>query len=413
MSLASSSSVGITYMPEATFGLTPVSGAVRRLRITGETFDYAITKAESAEINSTRTISSVVPVDASATGGISGEISYREWDVLMAATLQSTFSAYGVNSVSATFSSTAGGIAALSITAAVAPTAASAFTNLKKGQWIRVVAPGDTDNNGKIVKLSSTVAPTTTVLTLDAGTPMTLNAGTVALMTVASSRLTHGTTQTSFSIERELPDVSPAQYFAYKGMTPSKMTMQESSGALSSIGFDFMGKNAVRAATTSMLPAVITDSFSHEIHSGVAGATVVIWEGGGPLAGTFVKSLKMDFDNSLRVQNGIGTLGAVGIGSGTIKLTGELEVYLADGALYDKFVNNTNSSIVFSSVDVDGNGYIISLPKINFTTLKTNASGKDQDMMLNISFTALRDNANADVALQKAIFIDRVGTATA
>lgn len=411
MSLASSSAVSLLYVPEVTFGVTPVSGNTRALRMTGETLDYQITKTESKEINPTRTISSVTPTAATASGGITGEISYQEWDILMAATLQSTFTVFGTAGVGAVFTTTAGGITTSSITASVATSGSSSWANLKKGQWFKLNAPGDANNDGKILRTSASVACTTTVLTVDVSTPLVANAGTVAGATIATSRLTHGTTQTSFSIERGLPDATTPQFFNYTGMTPSKMSIEESSGALSGISFDFMGKQAIRAATTSQLPASPTASYAYDIHSGVAGSTVVIWEGGAPLTGTFVKSVKFDFDNTLRAQSGIGTLGSVGIGSGTIKISGEMEIYLADGALYDKFVNNTASSIIFSSVDNSGNGYIFTLPKVIFSQLKTNASGKDQDMMLTMNFMGLRDSGNADATLQKAIFIDRVGAA--
>jgi len=125
-----------------------------------------------------------------------------------------------------------------------------------------------------------------------------------------------------------------------------------------------------------------------------------------------VKSVQLTYDNALRSQEAICTLGAVGIGSGTINLTGTLSDYFADGTLFDKFKANTNSSISFSSIDTAGNGYVFTLPVINITSWKVSAGSKDQDMMIDINFTALRDAANVTPALQKAIFIDSVGVAT-
>ena len=103
MPLASTSAAALGYIPEATFGVTPATGNYRRLRMTGESLDFSIEKTASAEINSTRTTSSMSPVSASATGGIQGELQYAEYDLLMAGTLQSTWAAYGTNGVGATF----------------------------------------------------------------------------------------------------------------------------------------------------------------------------------------------------------------------------------------------------------------------------------------------------------------------
>ena len=409
MPFASSSVEQIRYIVEATFGVTPGSGNPRNLRMTGETLNYDISKDSSKEINATRSISSVIPLTANANGGISGEMQYQEWDTFLAATLQSTWTVFGTNGVGAAFNTTAGGITATTITASTAPTGNNAFTNLQKGQWIRVVTPGDANNDGKIVRVSTATAPTTTVITLDANTPLTVNAGTVTGMTIATSRLTNGTTQTSYSIERANSDIT--QFMCYTGMVPSKMSLNLASGSFTTINFDFMGKSASAAGTTA-LPGSPISSYTFDIHSGVSGSTCQLWEGGAPITGTYVKSLSLDYDNNCRSQEAICTLGAVGVGCGTIACGGKLSVYFANASLFTKFKDNTNSSIIFSSVDGSGNGYVISLPVVNIKSWKTNSSAKDQDMMVDIEFTALRDAANATAALQQVIFIDRVGVAT-
>jgi Phage tail tube protein len=405
MALASSSAVQVGYIAEATFGVTPVSGNYKYLRVTGESLDFAITKEASKEINSTRTISSMSPTGASASGGLQSEMQYAELDPLMAATLQSTYSAYGTNGVGTSFTAT---FTATTITAASGPTGTSLFTGLQLGQWFSV--GGSVSNLNKLLRVSTTVAPTTTVITLDANTPAIVEAS-VAGVSIRTSRLSHGTTQTSFSIERQSTDIS--QYFLYRGMTPSKMDLNISSGALSSCNFDFMGKDAVRAAVTG-LPGTATASNTYDVMSGVSNtAACQVWLGTTPLSGTFAKSIALSFDNTLRAQDGICTLGSVGIGSGTINCTVNASIYFANGALFDAFLANTNTQIIFSSVDSSGNGYVFTLPKANMSSHKVAAGSKDQDLMIDIQFTALKDSANAVAALQKVIFIDRVGVAVA
>lgn len=400
---ASSSVEQLGYIEESTFGVTPSTGNYKKLRMTGESLDYVISKESSEEINNTRTVSSMIPVGASASGAVDAEISYAEYDQLIAACLQDSFSAFGTNGVSATFTAD---FASGSITAAVAPSGASAFTNLKKGQFFRLVAPSNA-NNGKILRVSSSVAPTSTVITLDANTTLTVGTA-VANCTIGTSRLTNGSTQRSFSVERQNSDIG--EYWCYTGMTVSSMDVNVSSGARSTMSFNFMGKKANRD-TTTLLPGTAVESQSYDIHSGSTGPACYIWVDGAPLAGTFVQSAQFTYDNSLRAQEAVCELGAIGIGSGTVALTGTLEVYFANGDLFDKFQNNTNISFILSTLDDAGNGYIITIPKANLSSLKTQAGGKDQDMILSIEFTGLRDNANADAALRQLMFIDRVGAA--
>jgi hypothetical protein len=87
-------------------------------------------------------------------------------------------------------------------------------------------------------------------------------------------------------------------------------------------------------------------------------------------------------------------------------------VYFADGVLFDKFKDNINSSIIFSSLDGSGNGYVFTIPVANISSWKVAAGSKDQDMMVDVQFIGLRDAGNATPTLQKAIFVDRVGVAT-
>lgn len=403
MPLASTSRGQISYIAEATFGVTPGAGNPRDLRVTGETLDFAISKEMSNEINAARAVSSVVPVGAAASGGLQGELSYQEWDALMAAALQSIFAPFGTNGVGTTFT---GDFTATTITASVAPTGQNAFTNLKRGQWFRLTTGAI--NNGRNFRVSKTVAPTATVITLDPGTPATVGSA-VATCAISSSRLTNGVVQTSYTIERKSLDIS--QFAGYRGMTPSKMTLAVQSSALSNISFDFMGKDQAPLAAVTTLPGASIASYSYDIHSGVSGTDCQVWVNGAPLTGTFVKSLTLDYDNALRSQEAICTTGAVGIASGQIVCSITAQIYFADAAIYNLFLSNAYPEVSFSSLDPVGNGYFFTAPRANISTVKTNMGAKDQDMMLDVTFMCVRDAGNADATLRQVLFIDRVGVA--
>lgn len=402
MPLASSSATQVRYIPEATFGVTPVAGNPLNLRVTGESLSYEISKQASNEINATRTISSMIATGASAAGDLNGEMQYREYDRFMESTLQSTFTVYGVNGVGATFTAD---FTATTITASVAPTTTSALTLLKRGQWFRLTTGGA--NNGKLFRVSTTVSPSATVITLDAGTPATV-ASAVTTCSVQTRRLSHGTTQTSYTIEKNMTDVGVFE--AFTGMTPSKMSIALASGSLSTITFSFMGKQAAMTTSTA-LPGTPVASYNFEIQSGVTGSSCQVWEGGAPLTSTFVKSVSLDYDNALRGQDALCSLGYVGMGSGTIALTGSMSIYFADKTIFDKFVANTNTSLIFSTMDGSGNGYVFSMPVVNISSYQVTAGGKDADLMAEVQFTALRDAANADATLQKVLFVDAFGVA--
>lgn len=400
MSLASSSSVAVRAIKEVTFGVIPVSGNPTELRITGESLDYSITKESSKEINTTRAVSSMIPTDASASGNLQAEMHYAGLDPFLESVLQSTFTEFGTDGEGSATATTS--ISATAITATGATTGVNLFTLLKKGQWFRIKSAGA--NNGKILRVSTITGPTSTVITLDTNTPAAVSAG--ESIQVQSARLTHGIAQTSFTLERFNSDIGV--YIAYTGMTPSKMNVNIASGALTGVTFDFMGKAAIENTATN-LPGTVQAAPTYDIHSGVAGASNAVWMDGAPVVGTYVKSVSMDFDNALRNQGAIGTLGSVAIGSGTINCTLSAQIYFANKDMFTKFRTNTATSLIFASTDAAGNGYIFTVPVANITSWKSNAGSKDNDQMVDLSMTALLDAGNADASLRKVVFVDRIG----
>lgn len=404
MPLASSSLVQVRYIKESVFGTTPVAGNPKNLRITGESLQFSLSKSSSDEINAYRAVTSMIATSVEASGSLNAEMQFGEYDDLMAGVLQSTWGAFGTNGVGTAFSAT---LTATTITASAATTGTSLFTLLKAGQWFTLGGTG-TANDGKLFRVSKVTPPTSTVITLDPGTPATVG-GPYAATVLKVSRLSNGTTQPSYTIERASTDTG--EFFAFRGMTPSSLKLSISSGSLSTMEFAFMGRDAV-AANTTTLPGTPIVSQAYPIMSGVSGTACALWAKGAPLAGTFVNSISLSYDNTLRAQSAICSLGSIGIGSGTINVTVDLEVYFASGrAFYDEFLSNANMEIAFTAFDTQGNGYIFTLPQANISSYSLSAGGKDQDLMASISVTGLLDLGNADAALRKVIFIDRVGAA--
>ena len=404
MPLSSSALVSVRYAKETVFGVVPTTGNSTNLRVTGESFNFGITKESSDEINADRAPTSMIPVDGEATGAVNFELSYAEFDPLIAGVLQSTYTVFGTNGVGVAFSAT---ITATTITASAATTGTSAFTNLKAGQWFKLTGTASANDN-KLFRVSKTTAPTATVITLDTGTPGVVG-GPYAATVLSTSRISNGTAQPSYSIERVVGDVG--EYFVYRGMTPGSMSLDIASGAKTTGEISFTGKDSLQKNTTFM-PGTAVASKTYDIMSGVSGTMCALWADGVPLSNTFVSSIKFSYDNSLRSSKAICSLGAIGIGSGSINLTVDLEVFFAAGAnFYSQFEKNNNIELCFTSFDNLGNGYVFTLPKANVSTYTTNASDKDSDFMAQIQVMALLDNGNADAALRKVLFIDRMGAA--
>lgn len=399
--LASTSRVQLAYILESVFGVTPGAGNGSYLRATGESFDYNITKEMSKELRADRSISSVVPVAAQGSGGFNFHLNYGEYDPFLASLLQSAYVVYGTAGEQAAASSVT--FTTTTMTAGVATAGADSWATLALGQFFRFNSVGL--NAGKVFRVSTSVAPTTTVITLDVSTPAVVSAAESGK--VQTSRLANGVTQTSFTLEKQMADVT--QVLTYKGMTPSKLSLKIASGSLTDGSFDFVGKSGVRGTVTA-LPGTLVASKTYDIHNGATGVGL-LWEAGAPLTSTFIKSLTIDYDNALRPQQAIANLPLVGVGSGTIAVKGSIEAYFADGALYDKFLSNAYTALTVSSVDASGNGYVFTMPRVSLMNSKITASAKDQDLMATFDYMALSDDSNAVAGLRKTLIIDRIGAA--
>lgn len=396
---ASSNLVELRLIEETDFGVTP-AGNPNKLRMTGESLSFSITKSESAEIVSDRQTTDLIETGASAAGGINFELSYKEFDTLLRAALMSIWAPYGTQGVGTSFQATT---TATSIVAGTAPTGTSSFTGANGpslGQWFQFNCPGHALDK-KFLRAHSTTPATSTTITLDPATPGVVDAVAKAA-TLSTNRLTNGVTKKSFTIERAHLDIG--QFFQFRGMTVSKINLSMASGAIVTGSIEFMGKDGTRSNATALGGSPIS-SQTFDVMNAITGVGQVM-EGGSPMTGTTIKKLDISIDNTLRGQDGIGIRGNANIGLGTLKVTGSMDVYLADGTLYDKFLNNVRTSLQFVVSDNAKNGYAFQIPGMKFGDAKVNAGSKDSDCMISIPFTGLKDPLSG-----KTIFIDKMGVA--
>lgn len=411
MTFAAANRVQIAYVPETTFGTIPTTGNPYALRMTGESLKFNLSKENDKELNPSAELTSMTTVGAQAEGDIKVHFQYAEYDRLLAGLMRSSWSAFGTNGKSAAFnitSVTAGtlGVTSTVITAASAPTGSSAFSNLIPGQWLLLDLPGAVNNptTDNLVRVLSTNG--TTTITLDLYTPLKVE-GALTGAFIYGSRLTNGVTLQPFTIEKQMLDVG--QYHAFRGMNVSKFSTSFASKSLTEGTFTFLGKDMLTGTSTKLTGAVAASN-TYDIQNGVRGLGQ-LWEGGVPLTSTSIKSISLDIDSGLRAQDAAGTLGLVGVGIGTFKVTGKLTAYFADGSLFTKFLNDTYTSFTVATQDTAGNGYVITVPKAMLSNGQVLAGGQDTDLMAEFDFTAVSDKTNATAALRKTLIIDRVGDA--
>ncbi|MEZ0231899.1 MAG: phage tail tube protein [Methylophilaceae bacterium] len=389
--LATTSRVGLRFRKEANWGVTPTTGNHKSLRLVSESLNFNIGTDSSKEIRSDRQTTDLIQISASAEGGFNFELSYGEYDPIFSSALQADWVEAGTDgesTMTATFTTTA-----------LTASAGTPFVNIEDGQWVSISGAVNEANNGIKQVLTKT---SSSILTFAAST-FTAESGTANLK-VSSARLKNGVTQSSFTIEKEFADI--VQFISYRGMMPSQMTLDVQSGSFAGGSFTFLGKDSAQAAVTVM-PGTKGASLSYPVMNSVNNVSNIL-ENGAALANTFIKSLSLSLDNGLRGQDAIGVLGNVGIGNGNLNLSGSMDIYFADAALYQKFINNTDSSLSFRLSDSAGRGYVFTLPRIKYSNAQIVAGGMNQDVMVSLSWQAIRHPTSGTT-----IIIDRVGAAVA
>lgn len=395
--LAASSFAQLRYMPEAVWGVTPVVGNALELRMTGETLDFTLTKDSSKEINASRQVRSLATTDASAQGSINIELSYKEYDLIIAALMGGAWSSYGTNGQSAEITATitvaADDTTHDLVTASVATAGNDAWTKLKKGDYVRLDGSGaDADTFATVfIQLDADG----TNLVLSAPFQSGLVAGVAQTIRVSSAKVMIGNNNTSFTLEKEFTDVD--QFFSYTGMKVSKMDLSLQTGNFITGSFDFMGKAGKRTDAT-VLPGVFVASQAYRSMSAVDGVADVRL-GGVPVAtkySTYVKELTASFDNQMEGLQALGQLGAVQIMAKEIQLTGGMQLYLADGTMYDDFVASVVQNFSFIVKDPDGFGYAFVFDAIDFSAMPVQATANGDSVLLDAKWTALMGPASGN-----------------
>ena len=129
----------------------------------------------------------------------------------------------------------------------------------------------------------------------------------------------------------------------------------------------FAGANIQAANTNTVMNAV--DNIASIVFDGDPGGDQY-----------YFNSLSIELDNSLRGQEAVGVLGYIGVEPGSLKLSGSIELYFENGALYTRFKNAQGFSISFVARDLAGNTYIVTIPRAKFTSMEIVAGGLDQDI---------------------------------
>lgn len=381
MPIGTSNSTTLSFIKEATAGVTPASPAMQLMRFTGESLEASNSTTASEEIRDDRATSDLILTDQSVKGDIMGEFSANTYDQLLEAAL---------------FSNATWTTSAMTAVTTVAATA-SGFTDSANGF---VAAGFQVGQHIKVAGFTASInVPKYRILTLAAGVittfpapPTTQASGTSRTLT--GSTIKSGKTDSSFTIQKVHTGLSTVSFQNYRGCRISKLAMELKVGALAKCTFGITGMTAdVNTTALGGLTGRTELARTTTAVMNCVGDVTQIYAQNASLT-TAVKftDLTFSYDNALRELKAIGQLGNVDVRAGTIVATATINPYFEDIQMLQAFLANQSFVLSFVLSDsVTGASYVFSFPNVKFTAQSLAAGAKDQDMIINGTVQAILD----------------------
>lgn len=203
----------------------------------------------------------------------------------------------------------------------------------------------------------------------------------------------------SFSIQTHNADApSGGDFRMYTGMQVSSMTVSVQPNAIPTISFGFVGASFQIGAVNFFTgtPTGGTDLGNQPFDS----FTGDINEGGG--AQTGITSIEFTIENNIQPAYTIAAQAPIEAPYGRHVITGTFTAFLEGGAFYNKFRNETSSSLDFRLTDPDSQALDFSFPNIKYSAASLPEGGTGPEL-ITFEFEAFYD-----VSAATALTITRV-----
>lgn len=205
--------------------------------------------------------------------------------------------------------------------------------------------------------------------------------------TWSTNVLKAGTTRRSFTFEKYF-DLDTDEYHRFTGVEINSMNVSVQPNAMPTISFGTLGKDMTTntAQVASSTYSAATDSIPFDSFTGT------ITEGGSSIA--IVTQLDFTLENGIEPAFVIGSATTLQGAEGKSRVTGTLTAFFTSKALYDKFIDETESEIVLTLTDPDGNDLQFDFPRVKYTGGNPDVSG-DGTVTIALEFTALYNSVDA------------------
>jgi len=280
--------------------------------------------------------------------------------------------------------------------------------NFVVGQWIQTSNFAASNLNGVFARITGVSGNVLTV----SPAPLTTEATNITGGRVSGARLRNspnaaGITQKPFTIQKRFNDATSVIYQNLTGMVADTMGLSFDTGSILTGNFGFIGSSS-NIGTSQIAGATDVGSTTTDVMNAVSNLQNIEFDDTDTTA--CLVSMTLDTAGNLRAQNCVGSLAAVGIGTGRQEITGSITLFFEDTTEYQKFLDNTSFKLSFRLQDGDNNAYVITLPKVKYEGQTMNSGGLDGEVELSGTYRALLGTVGG---VNHMIEIDRIPAAVA
>ena len=201
--------------------------------------------------------------------------------------------------------------------------------------------------------------------------------------------LKQGTVQRSFSILRRFSDIT--QYQVFSGCCPNKLTLDFKPNGMVTGSIGFIGANMTAALPAGSTYATAADRPPMDSFS----ATLL--EGGASFA--LASAITITLENGIEADYVLGSKYAPQCSWGRSKLSGKLTAFFQDLTMFNKFLNETASSLQF--VTSDGyDSYTWLMNNLKYTSAD-NPVSDEKPIHLDMAFDALNHVTDTNLKLTR------------
>ena len=387
----------IGYVAEVTFGSTPVSAAFQRVRDVSFSVNLQKEAYQSEERRADRQRQDVRHGYRSVTGDIAGELSEQSWDDFIQAIMGGTWA----TGASAPFSGVGASVSnnRFTVTSADFPT-----LGVRIGDVFALSA--DTPITGLTDRYFTALSVGVSTIEVEPGTIGT-TATASANFSVVGQKVGIGTTYRSFTIERWLTDRNLYQQF--RGVRLNQMTISIPASGLVTVTFSVIGRDG-----TGFSASTVASSYTAAPQTTpFAAVNGELYEGGAVLG--LVTAAEITVNNNMAGPQVVGTNLTPDLLFGRFAdVSGTITVLFTSAAMHDKFVNETESTLILRLQNKDDLNSTTQF--INITLPRIKYSGGDVDdspdtgITVTMPFVALKPLAANTTQGTSALSIQRSNT---